>query len=383
MGVSILNDYNTVIMNTLNKKSTVLRPSFEEAHYPWKDGARKKLAVLMSGGVDSSTAALLLLRSGFDAVGITMNLFGSDSSAVHSAAEVCRILSIPHFYADIPDEFKRLVVAPFCGAYMTGETPNPCATCNERVKFGVIIDMMEREWGGGFDIATGHYARIKREDGKAFLSRAENRKKDQSYFLCGINEGLLNRLHFPLGWLAGKEEVRAIARNAALPAAERPESMEICFACEEDYRKIIGAEGKPGSIVDTDGNVLGAHKGLAGYTLGQRKGLGVAAPRPLFVVEIRVCDNTLVAAPREEAFRKTVTAGCLNVLIEEELRKKTILYGKIRSQGDPQPCRVVSVEADRVSVEFNEPVFAPAPGQRLVLYTADELVAAGGIITRD
>lgn len=334
----------------------------------------------MSGGVDSSVAALLLQRGGFDVAGVTMDLFGGDDSAIRSAAEVCRALSIPHFSADISDDFRRLVISPFCGSYREGETPNPCAACNERVKFGVVVDLMEQAWGSGFGIATGHYARILREGGRAFLARAVYEKKDQSYFLSGIRAALLDRLHFPLGWLSGKAEVREAAREAALPVAERPESMEICFAA--DYREMVGGESKPGPIVDTRGRVLGRHRGLTGYTPGQRKGLGVAAPFPLFVVDIRTCDNTLVVAPRREAFRKTVTAHCLNALIKEELREGNVLYGKIRSQGEPQECRVARLDRGRVSVEFAEAVFAPAPGQRLALYTSGGLVAAGGVITR-
>lgn len=382
MGITLLKDYNTLVMDTLNEKSTVFKPSFAGKSFPWKDDAQNKLAVLMSGGVDSGVAALLLQRQGYDVAGVTMDLFGGGRSAVRSAAEVCHALSIPHFYADISAEFRRLVISPFCGAYREGKTPNPCAVCNERIKFGAVIDRMEQAWGSDFDIATGHYAKIMRKSGRAFLARAAFKKKDQSYFLSGIRSRLLERLHFPLGWLSDKEEVRKIAREAALQAAEKPESMEICFADEDDYRKIIGAPSKPGPIVDTRGKVLGMHGGLTSYTLGQRKGLGVSSPFPLFVVDIRVRDNTLVAATRGEAFQKTVTADCLNVLIEEEIRENNVLYGKIRSQGEPQACRVVRIGVDTISVEFTEPVFAPAPGQRLALYTSGALVAAGGVITR-
>lgn len=336
----------------------------------------------MSGGVDSSVAALLLQRQGFDAIGITMELFDGANSAVDSAAEICEALSIPHFSMDISEEFKKLVVSPFCRAYREGDTPNPCAVCNERVKLGVVIDLIDQAWGKDFDIATGHYARIARKDGEVFLARAEYRVKDQSYFLSGIRRGLLPRLHFPLGGLSGKREVREIARKADLPVAERPESMEICFAAEDDYRKTIGDTGKPGPIADLHGNILGTHKGLAGYTYGQRKGLGITASRPLFVVGIRTAGNTLVVAPREEAFEKKVSAGCLNLLIEDEVRTGRLLYGKIRSQGEPLSCVITSREGGVISVEFSEPVFAPAPGQRLVLYTSGGLVAAGGVITR-
>lgn len=335
----------------------------------------------MSGGVDSSVTALLMQRRGFDVAGVTMDLFGDGDSAIRSAADVCRALSIPHFSADMSAAFRKLVISPFCGSYRKGETPNPCAACNERIKFGAVIDLMEQAWGDSFGVATGHYARILRGKGKAFLARGACEKKDQSYFLSGIRGELLNRLHFPLGRLSGKDEVREIAREAALPAAERPESMEICFAA--DYRKIIGGENKPGPIIDTRGRVLGAHGGLTGYTLGQRKGLGIASPFPLFVVDIRVSDNTLVVAPRGEAFKKNVTAHCLNALIEEELREGNVLYGKIRSQGEPLECGIVRLDGGgSVEVEFAEAVFAPAPGQRLALYTSGGLVAAGGVITR-
>lgn len=369
-------------MNTLNEYSTILLSSREKVNFPRKHGAKKKLAVLMSGGVDSSVAALLLQRQGFDIAGVTMELFAGENSTLDSAAEVCGALAIPHFSVNISDEFKKLVISPFCGAYLAGDTPNPCAVCNERIKFGVVIDLMEQIWGGDFDIATGHYARIVREGRGAFLARAEHKIKDQSYFLSGIKRGLLSRLHFPLGGLSGKEEVREIARKAVLPVAEKTESMEICFAAQDNYRKIIGETGTPGPIVDLRGNVLGAHKGLAGYTYGQRKGLGITASHPLFVVGIRTGDNTLVVAPREEAFEKNVTAGCLNILIEDELKAGKVLWGKIRSQGEPLPCTVISREDGSLTVEFNERLFAPAPGQRLVLYTSGGLVAAGGVITR-
>lgn len=367
-------------MDILIKKPTVFRPSFDSIDSFWTDETRKKLVVLMSGGVDSSVAALLLKNRGFDVVGVTMGLLGDSDFAIRSSADVCRALSIPHFYADISDQFRQLVILPFCDAYKEGKTPNPCSTCNERVKLGVVVDMTDHAWGSDFDIATGHYAKITRENGRSFLARANHKKKDQSYFLSGIKNKLLSRLHFPLGCVSGKEEVREIARAAALPVAEKPESMEICFAAEDDYRKIIGGENRPGPIVDTQGKALGMHKGLTGYTLGQRKGLGISAPFPLAVVEIRIADNTLVVAPREEAFRKIVNAEGLNVLIEEELREESVLYGKIRSQGEPQRCRIVHIDEETLSVEFDEAVFAPAPGQRLVLYTSDELVAAGGTI---
>lgn len=359
---------------------TIVPPS-EDKTAARQGDKKKKVAVLMSGGVDSSVAALLLLRQGFDAVGVTMDLLGGGNRAAESAAEVCRALEIPLFLIGLTEEFRELVVGPFCAAYALGETPNPCAACNELVKFGLAIDLLAQAWEGGFDIATGHYAKIVREYGLAFLARAEHRKKDQSYFLSGIRKELLTRLHFPLGELTGKDETRKIARDAKLPVAERPESMEICFAGEGNYRKIIGS-GEPGAIIDTSGKIAGRHGGLRGYTLGQRKGLGIASRQPLFVVGMRTGDNTLIVAPRQEAFEKNVAARNLNIMIEHELGEGAALYGKIRSQGEPAACVIKSLGAETVTVEFAEPVFAPAPGQRLVLYTSNGKVAAGGVITR-
>lgn len=335
----------------------------------------------MSGGVDSSVAALMLLRLGFSTAGVTMKLFGEENRAALDAAEVCRSLGIPHFTADLCEAFKNAVIAPFCAAYGAGETPNPCSACNELVKFGIIVDLLEKEWGDDFDVATGHYAKIIRRDGEAFLARAENKGKDQSYFLSGIRRELLPRLRFPLGELSGKEETRNIAREAGLPVAEKKDSMDICFAAEDDYRKIIGCQGEPGVIVDRSGKALGRHGGLAGYTVGQRKGLGLSSPRPMFVVEIRTSDNTLVVAPRNKAFTDIVSARAPNILIPGEIGKGKKLRAKIRSQGEPQSCDVILLDEETLSVCFAEPVFAPAAGQRLVLYTSDDRVAAGGIIT--
>lgn len=382
--ISLLNDYNTVIMNKLNENHIALFPSFKDMRIPWQDGYGQKFAVLMSGGVDSSVTALMLLRLGFNVIGVTMDLFSGKKHAVQEAATVCRALGISHFSMNVSREFRKLVIDPFCVSYETGETPNPCATCNERVKLGIVVDLMERAWGDDFGIATGHYARILRQDGKTYLARAAYKKKDQSYFLSGIRRELLTRLRFPLGGLSDKEETREIARRSGLPVAEKPESMEICFTNEDDYRKIIKNKGEPGAIIDLSGKTLGKHSGLAGYTIGQRKGLRNISSYPLFVVEIRTGDNTLVVAPREDAYAKNICCRDLNVLIPGEIRDNAVLYGKTRSQGEPQKCTITSISLrdKTASVEFAEPVFAPAPGQRLALYTADSKVAGGGIITR-
>ena len=361
--------------------SAGIRATFSGCPRPWPEGAARRALVLMSGGVDSSAAALLLLRRGWSVAGLTMNIFERGGREDSSAADVCRALSIPHFSVDIAGEFRSRVIAPFCRAYQAGMTPNPCADCNERVKFGLLPRLAEREWGGGFLVATGHYARIAEKGSRVYLARGANAKKDQSYFLSGIPREMVERMILPLDTVQEKESTRAIVRGAGLPVAERPESMEICFADEKDYRAVIDAPQIPGPITDEAGRVIGRHCGIAGYTLGQRKGLGIASPYPLFVTEIRPCDNTIVAAPRDAAFSRTVKAGRVNYLAPE-LMDSGELFGKVRSQGEAAPCEIVERGETALTVRFNEPVFAPAPGQRLVLYTKDGIVAAGGVIER-
>jgi len=367
-------------MNIFTKNRIDIVPALTDTPIPWRLSGGKKAVALMSGGVDSAAAALMLLRGGYEVVGVTMSLYGAANDSLKSAAAVCEALSIPHFYLDISKEFKNLVVSPFCEAYLRGETPNPCAVCNERIKFGAAVEALTARWGEDFEVATGHYAKIIRQCKEVCLARADCRQKDQSYFLSGIRRELLQRLQFPLGCLRNKEETRKIARAAGLPAAEASESMEICFAAEADYRKVTGGGGR-GAIFDSGGKIIGSHKGIANYTLGQRKGLGIASQEPLFVVEINACDNSLVVAPRKEAFKKAVTADHLNILTSRGINELGPLHGKIRSQGEPQRCKIILSGDSVIKVEFAAPVFAPAPGQRLVLYTETGIVAAGAVIT--
>lgn len=349
---------------------------------PEKTGGKGLVAVLMSGGVDSSAAALLLQNAGYDIAGLTMRIMESDENAVESAAAVCKTLSVPHFWVDLKNEFHKFVIEPFCTSYMQGETPNPCADCNERVKLGLLSEIAATRWGAEAKIATGHYARILRSNGTTCLCRAQNLKKDQSYFLAGVRYPVLERLLFPLGEMDSKEETRKLVREAGIAVADRPESMEICFANERDYRDLSGHSATPGVILDTEGKKIGEHTGIAHYTLGQRKGLGIASPHPLYVVEIRPRDNVVVAAPRELAFTDVVNAEYANILLPEETRSSALLFGKIRSQGEPAPCRILRIDENRVSVRFERPLFAPAPGQRLVLYTEEGCVALGGRIAK-
>ncbi|MCX7804597.1 MAG: tRNA 2-thiouridine(34) synthase MnmA [Planctomycetota bacterium] len=366
----------------------------EPTHEAWPPGGigpkDRQIAVLMSGGVDSSVAAMLLKDAGWEAVGVTLVIPAAENCARSNpccgamVGKVCREIGIPHYYMDVKEEFRELVIDRFRRSYEAGMTPNPCADCNNEIKFGLAWDLIRREMGIE-RLATGHYARIVREGGRTLLSRATDRDKDQSYFLYGIRRERLERLHLPLGDIC-KGEVRELARRRGLSAAERPESQDLCFVGGEDYREAVGASGethRKGPIVDSSGRVLGEHDGASRFTIGQRKGLRIPAREPLFVVAIRPETNTVVVGTRKEAERIRVTADRVNVLMPDRWRSGERLFGRIRSSGEPAPCTVSAASGEAVSVEFDEPCFAPASGQRLVLYDADGIVVGGGVIVSE
>lgn len=358
----------------------------EPTTVPFRAGGERDVAVLMSGGVDSSVAALRLRDDGWNVVGVTMLIpSGKDGDARRpccgtEAAYVCSHLGIPHYFLDVRDEFRRLVVEPFREWYSTGRTPSPCVDCNTDLKFGLVWDVV-RESLGVRRLATGHYAQVVCEDGRAYLVRAEDRTRDQSYFLYGVRREMLPYLTLPLGNIT-KTEVRAAARNVGLPVARRSDSMELCFADSSDYREALGDQSsRPGSVLDEHGAVIGTHTGVANYTIGQRKGLGIAGGRPLFVCAIDPVGNTITVAGRDRLYKKEVSACGTNALIPELVRPGEKLLGKVRSANNElSPCEIAEVDAEHVSVVFEEPVFAPAPGQRLVLYDCRDRVVAGGVI---
>jgi len=341
------------------------------------------VVVLMSGGVDSSVTAWLLQKAGWHVVGVTMKIPGADASpgscCGRDAASVALGLGIPHYTAFIEREFGQLVIEPFVESYLRGSTPNPCADCNALLKFGLLWDELEDAFGET-RLATGHYARVEQEGERFFLSRGKDPSKDQSYFLYGVARRRLPRLLLPLGGYS-KEDVRALAREAALPVAEKSESMEICFAGEGDYRRLLdGRSLPPGLIVDEDGEPLGAHRGIANYTVGQRKGLGISSRDGLHVLRIDPGRNAVIVGPRERAFRRRVRASNVNILFPEPPAEGALLFGKTRSRGEPLPCDLLRMDENVLEVLFHEPQFAPTPGQRLVLYDAGGRVAAGGVI---
>ncbi|MHC4394635.1 MAG: tRNA 2-thiouridine(34) synthase MnmA [Planctomycetota bacterium] len=372
-------------MSTGQWNIKLLEPSLS----PWapKKEPSRQIVVLMSGGVDSSVTAYLLKEAGWEVLGITMKIpiscdTGKRACCGADAAFVCNELNIPHYFVDVTKAFEELIIKFFRQSYAGGQTPNPCVDCNTLLKFSLLWDFLGQTFGI-VHLATGHYARVIKTGARMYLGRAKDKTKDQSYFLYGIALEKLAAFVLPLGELT-KEKVRSIATKSGLTVAEKPESMELCFAGEGDYRDALtGAQAnRHGDITDMQGNKIASHKGIANYTLGQRRGIGFAGGKPLYVGKIDARTNTIALGTREEVSSNTITANQINVLIPEELVTDRHFFGKIRSYGDPRPCRVIDVGKIDMTVEFDRPQFAPCPGQKLVLYNNEDNIVAGGTICR-
>jgi len=341
----------------------------------------------MSGGVDSSVAAFLLKEKGYEVVGLTMCLgikdVGQDSprccgaKAIEDAKRVCDKIGIPHYVMDFSKDLEEKVIGKFVDEYLRGRTPNPCVECNRFIKFGALL---EKALSLGFDyLATGHYARIEIRDDKYFLKRPKDRVKDQTYFLYPIKYNYLGSILFPLSSLT-KEEVRRIARDVNLPVADKPQSQDICFIPKRDYRRFIMErikEIKPGPILDLQGNVLGEHKGIIFYTVGQREGLGISYKSPLYVIDIDEQRNAIIAGERQYLRAKGLIAGDLSLFCE--VFPQTV-DAKIRYNHKESPCRIVSSNS-KVEAVFEEEQEAVTPGQSVVFYNKDT-VLGGGIIEK-
>ncbi|MBR6014388.1 MAG: tRNA 2-thiouridine(34) synthase MnmA [Selenomonadaceae bacterium] len=342
--------------------------------------SKKKVVVAMSGGVDSALTAALLLEKNFEVIGVTMLLFGDENqSFISDAKKVADHLGIEFHVADFREEFRKNVMNYFAEEYLNGRTPNPCVCCNKKIKFGKLFEVAESLNADFF--ATGHYARIIFEDGRYKLKKATDLKKDQSYVLYNLTAEKLSKILLPLGEFS-KDETRSLAEKLNLPVAHKKDSQEICFVPNDDYKNFLqnfspnSAAFRAGEIIDTSGKVLGSHNGFANYTIGQRKGLGIAAENPLYVVKIDAENNKVVVGKNEEVFSKILTAENIHWIYKPDFTK--IFDAKIRYGFRTAACKIFEQE-NFLHIEFLENQRAITPGQSIVFYDGDEVIG-GGII---
>lgn len=343
----------------------------------------------MSGGVDSAVSAILLQEQGYEVYGITLKLWGNsqddnETDAASEAKKVCNKLGIEHYVLDGKELFQKHVIGDFICQYKNCKTPNPCIECNKYLKFGYMYQKA-KELGIEY-IATGHYAKVEYSEKyeRTVIKKADNIAKDQSYVLYNILKEVVEKVVFPLANMKSKEEIRQIARNHGLEVANKPDSEDICFIPDGDYKKFLeehsDLKAKEGNIVNLKGEVLGKHQGLYRYTIGQRKGLGIAYSEPLFVIGFQPEKNELIVGTEKEIYRKEMLVNQINLLLVDKLEESIRVMVKTRYSSKEYPAIIEMIEEDTIKVTFDEKVARITPGQSAVFYIDDMVLGGGKIV---